>query len=166
MNPPLFWMKRTFIFSKPENGYKSLSCSDGSTDQREMPRGTGAIFAACDVVFQLSRAEEGAMRMEQTKARGGKAVDPFIIRVDDVGEAATTVLAKDCEESQTVSPIDAIKPRILTLLVKSHDLRSKNEVVDRVKGSKPTKLLALKELEDRGLVVVAGGVYRLASEVK
>ena len=142
-------------------------------DQREMVRGTSAIFNACDVVLQLSRSKRGRFVVQQTKARGGKAIEPFLVRVEDVGQAATTVLAgefeavEDADElSDTSGAIAKAKRQIIMLLASEKDLRSKDAVYSRIRGSKGMRVAALKELLEAGLVVVDAGVYRLGSEVR
>ena len=140
----------------------------GMVDAREMPRGTGALFAAVDVVLQLTRASDDAFRVEQTKARGGKAVDPFILRVDDVGEGASLVRALDpeAEDAGRMSePLEQAKARVLRVLAAHHDLQSKNEVFRRAKGTKGTVLEAIDELVERKLIQIVDGCFRLASEV-
>jgi|SRR5579859_892740 len=140
-------------------------------DERERPRGTSALFAAVDVVLQLSRARDGVFRCTQTKARGGKAVEPFDVTVEDIDERATRVVALDSQsaiddEASDVRSVNATKSRIVQLLASEKDIRSANEVCRRLKGTKATKLEALHELEERGTVVKVDGVYRLTSEVK
>ena len=138
-------------------------------DDREMVRGSSAIFNAADVVLNLIRAEEGLFTVRQSKARGGKCVAPFTVRVDDVAEDAVTVTAgKLAEEGPKKSPsksLSAAKATIITLLAASHDLRSKNDVFRRTKGKRGTIFDALDELVEHGLVVTHEGAFRLASEV-
>jgi DNA-binding transcriptional ArsR family regulator len=140
-------------------------------DPREMVRGSSAIFNACDVVLQLVRRADRFL-VQQTKARGGKAIESFLVRVDDTSEVASVVLASDVEDG--LGPdADAgdrsfrdAKARILRLLGQEKDLRSANEIHRRIKGTKKTNLEALKELEERGMVGRVEGSYRLLSEVK
>jgi hypothetical protein len=140
------------------------------TDARESPRGTGAIFAAVDVVLQLTKADDGAMLVTQTKARAGKAVDPFIVRIEDVGAAGTRVhagepAAADQDGFGAVATLQSAKGDILRLLAQAKDVKSRNDLYRRVSGRKKTKQDALDELTEHGLVVVHEGFLRLASEV-
>jgi len=144
--------------------------SDG--DEREMVRGTSAIFNACDVVLQLVRSDDGAFTCRQTKARGGKAVEPFVVRVEDVGTAGTVVAASDvaateeAAEAKAADKFNAVKARVVRLLAADKDIRSANEIFKRLKGTRKTVLDAVEELEERGTISKAEGVYRLASEVQ
>lgn len=140
-------------------------------DKREKPRGTSALFAACDVVLQLSRCGDGFL-VEQTKARKGKAMDPFVVRVEDIdGEEATRVYATDVDEPEdaevaaSVGALERAKRKIVELLARDHDVRSASEVHRRIRGTKKTNLDAIRELEERKLIVVHEGTYRLSSEV-
>lgn len=144
------------------------------SDEREMVRGSSAIFNAADVVLQLVRAkDDGAFLMRQSKARGGKAVEPFVVRVDDVSADASVVVASDAPEPgddgeclNRAKAIDKAKRAILLLLGQERGLTSKNKVYIRIGGSKGDKVSALAELiNDDRTVVEHEGAWRLASEV-
>lgn len=142
------------------------------TDQREMVRGTSAIFNAVDVVLQMSKGKEDAgFVVRQTKARGGKAVEPFVVRVDDIGEDASVVVAKDVPDSDeedvagASKALEKAKRAILMLLGVERDLRSKDDIYRRIHGTKSVRVGALKELLEHGLVATHDGHYRLCSEV-
>lgn len=141
-------------------------------DAREQVRGTSAIFNACDVVLQLSRLkDEGAFAVHQTKARGGKAVEPFVVRVDDVGADASVVVGLNMPEPGgdecmgTSKAIANAKRAILLLLASEKGLTSKRQVWDRMKGTKSVKVTALSELIEAGTVREHEGAWRLSSEV-
>lgn len=147
-------------------------------DERQSVRGTGAIFAAADVVLSLKRPRKGvedSFIVRQTKSRGSKRVDPFLLRVEDLPNGGVRTYATDIDEAAEASAddIDAAagafaraKRAILYLLGSQRDLSSANAVCRRVKGTKSTKLDALRELQEDGLVVVHDGSFRLASEVQ
>ncbi len=140
------------------------------SDEREMVRGTSAIFNAVDVVLQLRRADEGSFTMRQTKARGGKSIDPVTVRVDDTANGGALVTATSAAGPKgaalpMAAGIEGAKRRIVALLGEAHDIRSANEIHRRVRGNKRTNLDAIDELEERGTVVRNQGVFRLASEV-
>lgn len=146
---------------------------EGTGDQREMVRGSSAIFNAVDVCLQLARSKEDVFICHQTKARGGKTGEPFVVRVEDTGPKASRVVASDvgtgAEDDDSVpltGPMEKATRAILILLGTEHDLRSKNEVCARVRGTRAVKLQALQELLDRHLVAVSEGAFRLASEVR
>ena len=144
----------------------------GETDQREMVRGTSAIFNSADFVLQIARGKNDRFSCHQTKARGGKPVEPFSVRVDDTSEAGSVVLASDLvagdddDAAPMTEPIGNARRAILVLLANEHGLKSRNEVCARVRGTKPLKLQALQELIDHDLVKLHEGTFRLASEVR
>lgn len=144
---------------------------DGKTDEREMVRGSSAIFNAVDVVLGLTRGEEGLFVVRQSKARGGKSVEPFTVRVDDVGPDACRVTAGSFHEEQGAAgsssrTLQIYKTKILQLLATEKDLKSGSAVFRRTKGRKATVLGALDELQELELVVVHEGAFRLRSEVE
>jgi hypothetical protein len=141
-------------------------------DPRELVRGSSAIFNAADVVLQMVRAkDDSAFAVHQTKARGGKAVDPFIVRVNDTGPDGSVVVARNMPEpgaddvERFAGGIDKAKRAILLLLGQEHDVHSANEVCRRVGGRRKTATDGLRELLERGTVVHYKGALRLASDV-
>lgn len=146
------------------------SKTEGGGDEREAVRGSGAIFAACDVVLQLFKREDGSFLVKQTKARGGQAVDPFVVRVEnaDGGVRVYGVPAEaetDREEGNAATALAIAKRRVLALLVSERGLKSKNQIFRRTKGAKKAVFDAVDDLSEDGIVVVHEGAYRLASEV-
>ena len=138
-------------------------------DERERPRGTSALFAACDAVFQLLRAGDGFV-VRQTKARKGKSIDDMLVRLEDTSEGATRVYATEPPEAAgeargVSSSIGEAKAKVLRLVSTERDLRSANGIHRRTRGAKKTVLDAIRELEERGLISKATGAYALASEV-
>jgi hypothetical protein len=135
----------------------------GSGDEREQVRGTGAIFATCDVVLQLFRqdADLNVFSVHQTKARCGKRADPFAIRVDDVPGGGAMVCGFDLGEyiklqkGSTKAKGDSMKARIREAL---HDreavIDSANKLVETVKGRAADVKRALKSMiEDEEIIV-------------
>jgi hypothetical protein len=151
--------------------HHSRKGSGEDSDPREMVRGSSAIFNACDVVLQLMRTkDEGRFVMRQTKARGGKAVEPFMVRVEDTSECGSVVIASDANEQDDgveagAVAFNAVKARIIHLLAHERDIRSANEIYRRIRGTKKTVLEAIKELEERQTIAKVDGAYRLLSEV-
>lgn len=150
------------------------------SDERQSVRGTGAIFAAADVVLSLRRpkgGDEDAFVVRQTKARGGKRIEPFILRVDDVGPDAVRVYATDLAEVETVAAINEntsnmskAKAGILSLLSADKTLRSANDVERRLRGTgcgcRASILAALRELQEHDLVTTHDHCLRLTKEVR
>jgi hypothetical protein len=145
------------VFAVLHHSRKGRADGDGG-DERDMPRGTSAIYAACDVVLQLSRADEGAFQVRQTKARGGKSVDPFVVRVDDVGPR-TTVRATDVQTSKPKTGDAKWNDcgRALVEAARRHPGKSGNVLVERVDGyGRAYKLAVLADLASTGRLFNAG----------
>ena len=138
------------------------------TDPRDAVRGSGAIFAAADVILQLG-SSKGTTRLFQTKARGGKAIDPLTVELEDITSNAIVVRANEVDDlpkaGSVSSKLDSAKRELIELLGVERGLTSKNELCRRVKSRKTTTLDALAELTERKVVVISDGVYRLASDV-
>lgn len=83
---------------------KSAGDKKQAVDHREMVRGTSAIFNAVDVVLALVRGEGELFHVHHAKARGGKAVRPFTVRVDDIAPDAVRVSAGDLAEDERPGP--------------------------------------------------------------
>jgi 5S rRNA maturation endonuclease (ribonuclease M5) len=151
--------------------HHSRKGSGEEADPREMVRGTSAIFNAVDIVLQMSRKDDGFV-VRQTKARGGKTVDPFVVRVDDIAPDASVVRASNAPDADGGSmenaskAIERAKREILLLLAREHGLTSKTQVYSRIHGTKGTKISALAELIELGTVTEHEGAFRLTSEVR
>jgi len=140
-------------------------------DERETTRGTGAIFAALDVELKITRRKDGAFLCRQTKARNSRGVEPFIVRIEDVGADGTRVFAVDVEAvdqaevHEGASSFEKKKAAVVLLLGASRDVKNASEVHRRLKGRKADVFAAVAELVERKLVVEHEGFLRLASEV-
>lgn len=152
---------------------KKVTGTATNVDPRETLRGSSAIFDAADSVFTVTVRKELPLRIDQVKARQGRAVDPFEVTIEDRGEG-TAVLAHDLgtvsDEAESTSATKALadaKQRIITLLAKDHDIRSKSELARRLPGVWRNNVLAgAKELEERSIIVTHDGALRLRSEVE
>ena len=148
---------------------KSAPAANGEPDPREMVRGSSAIFNAVDVVLYLTRDGDDRFRVSQSKARGGKKIDPFTVRVDDVDERASIVRSGDVgdqgeDDDGAADAFGVVKGKVVRLIAREHDLRSATEVYRRIKGTKKTVLEAVRELEERRVIVKREGAFRLTSE--
>ena len=145
-------------------------------DKREAPRGTSALFNACDAVWQLSRAGEEGFMMSQTKARHGKMMTAQMVKLDDVpGVDATRVWATELVEAldeeaiiSATSSIARAKRAVLLVLAQERDLGTVAQMCSRMaKGiRKQSVYAAVKELTEKGLMLLHEGSFRLASEVE
>lgn len=143
--------------------------SGDSNDERQLVRGSGAIFATADSVTVLLK-QEGyeAFLCKSIKSRGGKHVDPFIVRVEDQPDGGIRVFATDTTETapkSEKSKVASYRSRVLQELAHNHDCHSANEVHAAVGGTRTLVLDAVRTLLRDKLIVLRGNVYRLTSEV-
>lgn len=79
---------------------KKSSGSVTQIDERELLRGSSAVFDAADVVFVSTyKKDEERFDVVQAKARHGRKVDPFSVRLIDE-RGGVTVLASDTPEAE------------------------------------------------------------------
>jgi hypothetical protein len=79
---------------------KKTSGAPSQIDEREILRGSSAIFDSADVVFvSVYKKDDERFDVSQVKARHGKKVEPFIVRlVDERG--GVSVRAEDLPENE------------------------------------------------------------------
>jgi len=147
---------------------KSTGFTGARTDKRELVRGSGAIFAACDVMIDLAPAKgTDSMVATPTKARGGGHVDPFLLSVEGVHDRGKPELLREPIHVKAHDVVGATPPRqdlkgrILAVLSADKGMSS-NDVRAAARCKKEHALAALHELEGAGKVVHAAGQYRLA----
>ena len=147
---------------------RKMAPGAGDRDERESPRGTGAIFGAVDVMLQMSKRKDGSFLVKQTKARSGPCSEPFIVRIDDMNGGVSvsgSPVEEDDDEGAQDSGFVLAKRRVLALLAKEKDLKSKNQIQRHAKGAKKAVFDAVDDLMEDGLVKVWHGAFRLSSEV-
>ncbi|HKO48353.1 MAG TPA: AAA family ATPase [Polyangiaceae bacterium] len=74
---------------------KKTSGSVSTIDPREAGRGSSAIYDAADTVFHATYVKGEPLRVEQTKARLGRPVDPFLVSITDTADGGVLVAASD-----------------------------------------------------------------------
>lgn len=79
---------------------KKTSGSKNTIDAREAGRGSSAIFDAADLVLHMTYVEGQPLRIQQTKARLGRAVDPFLVTIEDAEVGGVLVAARDAAPSR------------------------------------------------------------------
>lgn len=137
---------------------------DGPGDERMAVRGTGAIFAAADAVLNLRRRrddEDDDFVVTQSKARGGRRVDAFRIRIEDAQNGGAVVVASDVAEAPKSMSAGASILRALA----GAGAPSKSELVRMVGARRSGVLAEIARLEAEGFIVQHEGRLRLASEV-
>lgn len=78
---------------------KKTSGSVTTIDPREAGRGSSAIYDAADTVFHATYAKGEPLRVEQTKARLGRPVDPFLVSITDTPDGGVLVRATDAPKT-------------------------------------------------------------------
>lgn len=132
---------------------KKTSGSPTTIDAREAGRGSSAIFDAADAVFHIQYREGEPLRVTQTKARLGRTVAPFIVRIEDTA-TGTRVWAEDVPASQTddaLAKFDAICTLVLDA-VRRNPASSKRLLAEKVGKRFGTVSAALENLQRNGAV--------------
>ena len=147
---------------------KKTSGSPVDVDDREILRGSSAVFDAADAVLvSFYRKAEERFDVRQAKARHGRAVEPFSLRLVDV-EGGVRVQAEDTPESNVdakkVSKLEDIKRAVVDVVkANAGQLKSANDICGLTRGAgKDVKLLAIRQLTEEGRLVLVGGFYRVA----
>ena len=80
---------------------KKKSNSQTEIDPREQGRGSSAIFDACDAQLGVTYQGDGEpLLVVQTKARSGKTVAPFEVRIVDTAVDAVAIVASDSKSQE------------------------------------------------------------------
>jgi hypothetical protein len=133
---------------------KKTSGSVTTIDPREAGRGSSAIFDAADAVLHVTYTEGEPLRVQQTKARCGKAVAPFLVEIIDTPNGGVRVAAKDEQAAGTATDsarFDALCSDVLSL-VREHPGASGRVLRQRVTGRPASVLAALEVLERSGAI--------------
>ncbi len=80
---------------------KKVSGSLTTIDAREAGRGSSAIFDAADSVLHITYTEGEPLRVQQTKARQGRQIEPFSVTILDGDGGAVHVVAEDAPVQET-----------------------------------------------------------------
>ncbi len=142
---------------------------DGASNRSSMHdvHGSSAKAEMAQALYAFE-GEEGKQvtRVKHAKERvTGQTIAPFGLRFEDVERDGDPrwglrVMHVDREEvvRNTSGALDELKEQIRKLVLKQHDLRSKNAICERIKGgSKSSKLQAIVELLEEGLLTQPGG---------
>ena len=147
---------------KPKDGE-----GGGRRGTQHKARGSSAIVDACDATFSIERAEfDGGMRIEQGKASMGSHIEPFYVRLEDIGPAnddgcsdGIRVVHVDPEEArqrigETPTDTDALADSIVRALEERGPL-SRQDIANpgMVTGNRSMKGKAMDQLIEAGRVV-------------
>ncbi len=144
---------------------KKTSGNKDEIDPRELFRGSSAIYDAADVAFAIVLRKKQAT-VHQTKARHGRALEPFALTVSDVGDGVA-VLAEDLTEPNDAQRRhDETKGLVMDVLAVEHTLTAADVIAVRVERKAADVRTALKDLLGRGIVTKRDGVFRLTSDLR
>jgi hypothetical protein len=137
---------------------KKTSGSVTSIDPREAGRGSSAIFDAADTVLHLAYTEGQPLTVTHTKARSGRAVEPFQVEINDTPNGGVRVLARDLPSTGIATDsarLDALCDEVLEV-VRANPGASGRVIRARVSGRPAAVLAALEVLERNGAIRNAG----------
>lgn len=132
---------------------KKSSGTPGTIDDREILRGSSAVFDAADVVLaSFYQTEEECFDSRQCKARQGRAVDPFRVRVEDAPKGIV-IRAEDMPNAEEVERQRDIDLAVaIRAYVAEHPGCYTKQVEARVKGRASSIRAALAELVEEGVL--------------
>jgi hypothetical protein len=136
---------------------KKTSGSVTAIDPREAGRGSSAIYDAADTVLHVTYTEGEPLRVQQTKARCGKAVAPFLVEILDAENGGVRVVATDEPKPETVrtDKFEAGCSKVLEA-IRNRPGCSGAEYRESLNIRPTTVLAALKRLERDGAIRNAG----------
>lgn len=158
--------------------YRSKSAADQINDLAAFKESGGIEYAAqTAIVLRSEPGESDLVAVTTPKNRGARMGKPsWVMRLDRVTAAFTEVDAAElkAQAPQEERSVDRARRAILLALAADRDIRSQNELARRfTKGpgrqsgfGRQTILNALADLEERRLVTMHTGSYRLSSEVQ
>lgn len=127
--------------------------ADGVGDNREVFRGSSAIFDAADSALVVERLEEG-FKLTQVKSRSGQGVEPFMVRLEDC-QGGLKVIGSDVEKEPIEETSDAafegICERVRLLIVTTPSI-SREEIRAAVQARNEVVTAALARLERTGVI--------------
>jgi predicted transcriptional regulator len=116
------------------------------SDSRQAPRGSSAIFDACDCVIQFEAGPGGKIRVSQSKAPG-RQFEPFTIGLEDVGddlfdpplrvrvyESRDPVQAKIAQDETRISEIVEASPNCSLRYIRKHANMKATRLKDILEG--------------------------------
>lgn len=132
-------------------------------DEREGTRGTSAIFNALDFELKLFRfKEDGSFTCKQTKARQGKKVDPFLVKILEPAEGRVTVYAEMLtgaqEQVEVEAELNEFKKRLLSIIQATPGLNA-GSIQQRAKKNRDSVLTALREMVKANQILLIDGGY-------
>jgi hypothetical protein len=129
-------------------------------DPREQFRGSSAIFDAADIALAVSVDREGAITVRQTKARYGRALEPFSVRIEDRDDGVA-VVAGDAVQGATPDRLASLSEAIVRIVWAERGC-SLRRIRDVVKGRGEDVDRTVRELEERGVIANRGAANRAA----
>jgi len=141
---------------------KKTSGAVTKLDPREALRGSSAIYDAADSVFLANYVKGEPLHLDQTKARLGKALDPFDVTIEDnVAGTAVLVKAQEPERDEAEAPdaaFTARKGEILDFIGHNPGIAGAGAIAERMRVRATTVRQAVAELLEEGKVRDSGTV--------
>ncbi|MCC6653454.1 MAG: AAA family ATPase [Candidatus Eisenbacteria bacterium] len=130
---------------------KKTSGSLAQIDAREAGRGSSAIFDAADAVFHVLYRKGEPLRVEQTKSRVGRSVEPFLVTIEDTDNEGVCVLGKDVPAEGQGDEFSGLCNAVLEV-VKANPGCSVRLVRGLAKAKSTSVGAALEQLERHGAI--------------
>jgi hypothetical protein len=137
---------------------KKTSGSATAIDAREAGRGSSAIYDAADSVLHIQYTEGKPLRVVQTKARLGKTVPSFLVRIEDTADGGVRVWAEDAttdDENEPSAKFDKHCDEVLEC-VRQCPGASKRLLSTKLHKHHTTVVAALEMLQRHGAVSPTG----------
>lgn len=137
---------------------KKTSGNHEDIDEREIFRGSSAIYDAADIAFAVM-LKKGALVVKQTKARHGRAAEPFVIRIEDAAGGVAVLTTDAPTPAGAVTQPEKFKAICEEVLrtIRDNAGCSDSFVRGNVTGGNPLIKAALEELEKRKAIRVMKG---------
>lgn len=140
---------------------KKMGGNQNQIDLREAGRGSSAIFDAADSVLHMVYEKNKPLKVLQTKARMGRAVDPFEVHIDDTPTGGVRVWACDvAPEADAKTNFGSACQKVLAL-VRSNRGASTRVIREQATMAPATVAAALDQLEADGRIKNEGTPGRM-----
>lgn len=148
---------------KPSRGRDGEEVEE--TNKRNKPRGTTAIFNATDALLDVESINDNESRVTHTKKRGPRRLEPFIIRIDGIAPAPTSLYVmteKQIADEKNRIRLKNILARYAKIL--AGKAMSATDLIQMSKRRKQDGLAELRELVKAGLLRLSQNLYSLVPE--
>lgn len=137
---------------------KKKSNSATEIDPRERGRGSSAIYDAADAQLGVEYTDGEPLRVQQTKARSGRYVEPFEVRISDGDDGAVHVIATDTAKpaSKALDDFENVVCVAVLEALRANPGSSLSLLTEKCGRRKTTVAAALEQLQRNGAAKNAG----------